>query len=263
MQRSKRLRRLRVTAASVLILIICISVLLFILTPSVDNLEGYRPKAEFVYNSPLGSEVTLNATNSSYIPLNDLPDFLVKGIVAVEDRRFYYHPGIDPIAIARAGVQAVRNPERIQGASTITQQLARSAYLSQERTLSRKMEEMILALKIEYAYPKEKILEFYFNDVFFGDQIYMDASYDLTVYGVQDASRFYFRKNASDLSISEAAFLTAILKGPNYYLTRPEELEKRRQVVLEIWSREHIISEEEYLIALREPTQIVQSKAAS
>lgn len=168
--------------------------------------------------------------NHSFVPLPDIPPHVIKAFLAAEDQNYYTHGGYDPFAIVRASFNAL--PDRasgrqISGASTITQQLAKNVLLSDEGpTLRRKIRELILAHRLEQSLSKERILELYLNVIYFGG----DA------WGLEAASRFYFQKQPTSLSISEAAYLAALPKAPNFYrIDEPNNTERalaRRNWVL-------------------------------
>lgn len=141
------------------------------------------------------------------VPMNKIPKNLQNAFVAAEDARFYQHIGIDPRGIMRAAWSNITDRGVSEGGSTITQQLAKNALLSQERTLKRKIQEAILALQIERQYTKNEILELYLNQIYFGQG----------AYGVQSAAIVYFGKNVENLSLEECAMLAGIPKSPNYY----------------------------------------------
>ena len=141
------------------------------------------------------------------VKLNKIPQNLKDAFIAVEDARFYQHSGIDPRGILRAVWSNITNRGVSEGGSTITQQLAKNAYLSQEQTLKRKIQEAFLALQLEKQYTKQEILELYLNQIYFGQG----------AYGVQSAAQLYFGKNVEDLNLSECAMLAGIPKSPNYY----------------------------------------------
>jgi len=138
------------------------------------------------------------------VTYNDLPPVLVNAVVSAEDRGFFKHGGVDPFGIARAFVANLRNEGVQQGGSTITQQYVKNAYLSQERTVTRKLKEAALAVKIERELPKQEILLRYLNTIYFGRG----------AYGVQAASKTYFGKNVQDLKLSEAAYLAGLIRSP-------------------------------------------------
>ena len=157
--------------------------------------------------------------------MSKVPSNLQNAFVAVEDARFYQHMGVDPRGILRAAWSNVTGGGVAEGGSTITQQLAKNALLSQERTMKRKIQEAFLALQIERQYTKHEILEMYVNHIYFGQG----------AYGVQTAAKVYFNKNAEDLSLAECAMLAGIPKSPNYYspLNNLKAAKERQRTVLE------------------------------
>lgn len=158
------------------------------------------------------------------IKISNMPKDLQNAFVAVEDARFYKHCGVDPLGIMRAVFVNITAGSVSEGGSTITQQLAKNAYLSQERTLKRKIQEMFLALQIERQYSKQEILEMYLNQIYFGQG----------AYGIQAAAKTYFNKNAEDLTLPECAMLAGIPKSPNYYspFNNLKAAKARQEVVL-------------------------------
>lgn len=159
------------------------------------------------------------------VSLNKIPKNLQNAFIAVEDARFYQHSGIDPRGILRAVWSNLTNKGVAEGGSTITQQLAKNAYLSQERTLKRKIQEAFLALQLERKYSKNEIFELYLNQIYFGQG----------AYGVQAAAQIYFGKNIEDLDLGECAMLAGIPKSPNYYspLNNLKAANERKAVVLD------------------------------
>jgi 1A family penicillin-binding protein len=159
------------------------------------------------------------------VPLSEISPKLVQAIVAIEDQRFFDHRGFDLKRIGSAALANIRHRRRAQGASTITQQLARQSFLTPDKTLHRKFQELILAARIERVYSKDQILEMYLNKVYFGDGLY----------GVEAASRGYFGKHASDLSVGEAATLAGLVKSPSSYAptVSMNRATARRNVVLQ------------------------------
>ena len=145
--------------------------------------------------------------DSYYIEYKDIPEIVVKTFVAVEDQKFYKHQGVDYLAILRAVIAMVRNGEVTQGGSTITQQLARTVFLSMEKTWERKMEEIFIARNLEDKYTKSQIMEFYLNNIYFGNGSY----------GIQAAANGYFSKNIDQLDLSQVVFLCAIPNNPSLY----------------------------------------------
>lgn len=145
--------------------------------------------------------------DSYYIEYKDIPEIVEKTFVAVEDQKFYKHNGVDYLAIIRAVIAMVRNGEVTQGGSTITQQLARTVYLSMDRTWERKMEEIFIARNLEERYTKSQIMEFYLNNIYFGNGYY----------GIQAAAQGYFSKDIDRLDLSQVVFLCAIPNNPSLY----------------------------------------------
>jgi penicillin-binding protein 1A len=158
------------------------------------------------------------------IDLKKVPSYLPAAVVAVEDRRFYHHHGVDPRGLLRALYEDVRAGHFVQGGSTITQQVAKNLFLTPERTVSRKIREALLALKLERTYTKDQILSLYMNRVYFGSGIY----------GFEAASERYFGRPAKDLTVFQAAVLAGQLKAPSHYnpAREPERAKQRAEVVL-------------------------------
>ena len=159
-----------------------------------------------------------------YLEYEDIPAYAVAAMISIEDKKFYRHNGIDIKAIMRAAKAMVENGEVTQGGSTITQQLAKLIFLTQERTWERKIEEMFIATGLEKVYSKDKIMEFYLNNVYFGNGYY----------GIQAAGKGYFNQDAKDLSLSQIAFLCAIPNNPRLYdpVTNMDNTIKRRDRIL-------------------------------
>ncbi|HEY7998530.1 MAG TPA: transglycosylase domain-containing protein, partial [Pseudolabrys sp.] len=144
-------------------------------------------------------------TGGAAVRLSELPPYLPKAFVAIEDRRFYSHFGIDPLGIVRALTRNVTGRGGVQGGSTLTQQLAKNLFLTQERTISRKIQEAILALWLEHKYSKDQILELYLNRVYFGSG----------AYGVEAAAERYYGHGARAVTLAEAAVLAGLMKAPS------------------------------------------------
>ncbi len=180
---------------------------------------------------------------------SELPDLLVSTLLAVEDRDFYSHAGIAPKSIVRALFANLRAKAAVQGASTLTQQLARNFFLSSDKTLARKLDEAIIAVLLELHYDKETILTAYANEIFLGQ----DG--DRAIHGMGRASRFYFRRDPADLSVEQIAQLVGMIKGPSTYDPRrnPQKCLERRAVVLDIMRDRRIIDAERYRQAIAEP----------
>src|SRR5271166_400795 len=193
-------------------------------------------------------------TGGPAVRLIDLPPYLPKAFVAIEDRRFYSHFGIDPVGISRAVLRDVTGRGAIEGGSTLTQQLAKNLFLTQERSLSRKIQEAILALWLERKYSKDQILELYLNRVYFGSG----------AYGVEAAAQKYFGKSARFVSLSEAAMLAGLMKSPSKLApTRnPEGASERAAQVIAAMAQQGQITEAMAKMALANPAQVKHDKSA-
>jgi 1A family penicillin-binding protein len=173
------------------------------------------------------------------ITLSDVPDHFIKAILAAEDDNFYNHQGVDLRGVVRAILVDLRLKKPAQGASTITQQLIRSTFLSSEKSAKRKIRELVLTLELERRYSKDQILEWYLNQVPFGPNIY----------GVGEASRIFFGKSIKDITLSEAAVIASMIKAPSYYYPYGEHqdaLLKRKDFILGRMFEEKYISEETF-----------------
>ena len=193
-------------------------------------------------------------TGGPAVRLIDLPPYLPKAFVAIEDRRFYEHIGIDPVGVSRALLRDATGASGIEGGSTLTQQLAKNLFLTRERTLSRKIQEAILALWLERRYSKDQILELYLNRVYFGSG----------AYGVEAAAQKYFGKSAQFVTLSEAALLAGLMKSPtklapNRNLAGANE--RAAQVIAAMAEQGHI-TEAMAKLALANPAQVRHDKSA-
>jgi penicillin-binding protein 1A len=189
------------------------------------------------------------------VPLAELPRYLPQAFIAIEDRRFYHHYGIDPVGVARALYANILHRSVAQGGSTITQQLAKNLFLTQERTFERKIQELVLALWLERKYSKKQILEVYLNRMYFG----------AGAYGVEAAARRYFGKSARNVTLAEAATLAGLVKSPSRLApTRnPDGAERRAQIVLSAMASTGFISPAAGTAALAHPVRIVAQTASS
>ncbi len=174
--------------------------------------------------------------------LDEMSPYIPMAVIAVEDRRYKYHFGFDPIGFTRAMIRNVMAQRLVEGGSTITQQLAKNLFLKPSRTLERKVQELIIALWLENKYDKDEILELYLNRVYFGSG----------AYGVDAASRRYFSKSARDVNLAEAALLAGLLKAPSKLspAKNPQLAEARAQVVLGTMRRADFITDREAAKAL-------------
>ncbi|MCE5199113.1 MAG: PBP1A family penicillin-binding protein [Armatimonadota bacterium] len=219
--------------------------------PSVGNFEA--PEATIIYSSDgviLGRIFQEDRTN---VPLRDIPKNLRDATVAIEDSRFYHHSGVDMRGIARAIWKNVTGQRMAQGGSTITQQLARNVYLTRRKSLSRKVQEAVLAILMERNFKKDKILELYLNQVYYGSG----------AFGVQAASRVYFGKDVDQLDLSECALIAGLPQKPSGYSPHEDEEAAldRRDVVLNRMAELEIISQEDCNKAKAESIRIVPRAA--
>lgn len=193
--------------------------------PALDQLGTYQPSlVTEVYSADQERIGQFFIERRTLTPIAGIPERLRRAVIAVEDVRFFEHPGLDYIGMLRAAWTNVRRGGKVEGASTITQQLARSLFLSSERTFDRKVRELILAYKMELILSKEQILELYLNQIYFGQG----------AYGVATAAQTYFGKDLSALTIGESAFLAGLPKSPNHYspFKAYDRAKKRQEHVL-------------------------------
>ncbi|HHX10995.1 MAG TPA: PBP1A family penicillin-binding protein [Firmicutes bacterium] len=197
--------------------------------------EPSIPEATRIYDIDGNLVASLFVENRIVVPYDEIPEALKKAVVAVEDKRFFSHKGIDISSIARALWRNFKAREVVEGGSTITQQLAKNLFLTHERTLKRKVLEAIYTVKLEMRYTKEEILEMYVNIIYLGHG----------TYGCETASRLYFGKPVKQLTLAESAMLAGIIKGPEIYSPYHdmELAERRRAIVLNLMVEQGIIDE--------------------
>jgi penicillin-binding protein 1A len=223
--------------------------------PPVQSLEVPKrpPKVEIV-----GLDGKILATRGEMagtdVPIGELPAHLPKAFIAIEDRRFHRHYGIDPIGLARATIANIVHRGVAQGGSTITQQLAKNLFLTQERTLWRKMQELVLALWLERKLSKSEILELYLNRVYFG----------AGAYGVEAAAQRYFGKSARQVTIAEAAMLAGLVKSPSRLAPsrNPNGAERRAAAVLTAMAGLGFVSESLVSSAIAQPARALKPAGA-
>ncbi|MES9826775.1 MAG: penicillin-binding protein 1B [Candidatus Thiodiazotropha sp.] len=186
----------------------------------------------------IGSLSSTQGEDRILLTREELPDLLVAGLIAVEDRSFYQHIGIDPMAIGRALWANLAAKRVVQGGSTLTQQLAKNYFLSLERTLWRKINEIAMALILDLRYSKDEILEAYANEIYLGQQG------GKAIHGFALASRFYFNRPLHELDLPRLALLVTLIRGPSAYDPRrhPEQAKKRRSLVLQLMADQGVIS---------------------
>ncbi len=193
--------------------------------PQIRSLEEYTPSAVTrVYSADNKLVAELYAERRDPVSLDDMPDDLKNALITTEDRKFYSHGGVDIKGIARAIVKDIRAGEFVEGASTITQQLTKTLFLTNKKTITRKIKEALLAFQLERRYTKDEILSFYLNQVYFGSG----------AYGVESAARLFFGKPVRDLNLPECALIAGMPKAPSRYspLVNLELATRRRNIVL-------------------------------
>ena len=223
--------------------------------PSIQSLEvPKRPPTIEIAGMDGSIIATRGEMPGANVSLKELPPYLPKAFIAIEDRRFYSHFGIDPTGIARAAVANVLHRGVSQGGSTLTQQLAKNLFLTQERTFKRKLQEVELALWLERKYSKAEILELYLNRVYFGSG----------AYGVEAAAQKYFGKSARNVSLPEAAMLAGLVKSPSRLAPNrnPEGAERRAQTVLTAMADSKFISDAQAQAAIVKPSYAVKPVGA-
>ena len=214
--------------------------------PPIQSLEiPKRPPTIKIVDQQGHLLATRGNMGGSAVPLKSLPKHVPQAFIAIEDRRFYSHYGIDPIGIARAFAANVLRRGVAQGGSTLTQQLAKNLFLTQERTLTRKVQEVALALWLEHKFSKAQILDMYLNRVYFG----------AGAYGIEAAASRYFNKPAQKLTVAEAAMLAGLVRSPSRLAPsrNPHGAEKRAQLVLAAMVDMKFISDDAAKLALIEP----------
>ncbi|WP_010278442.1 transglycosylase domain-containing protein [Paenibacillus senegalensis] len=215
----------------------------------ISLLEQPNPTPTYIYDA--GGEPVSRFSPSSIDPvsISELPPYIAQAIIAVEDRRFRDHRGVDLIAITRALWRDLKAGQIVEGGSTITQQLAKNLFLSSDQTLTRKLKEAGYAIKIDMHYSKDEIMELYLNHIYFGEG----------VWGIQNAARLYFDKEARELTLEEAALLAGLPKAPTHYSPWRDEEKAvtRRNVVLSLMKNQGYIDEAEYEAAVATPSGAV------
>ena len=223
--------------------------------PPIDQLAVPRRPPNIAILSDDGSLIANRGdTGGPAVRLIDLPPYLPKAFVAIEDKRFYDHHGVDPIGTARALLRDVTGGGSIEGGSTLTQQLAKNLFLTRERTISRKIQEAILAFWLERRYSKDQILELYLNRVYFGSG----------AYGVEAAAQKYFGKSARFVTLSEAALLAGLMKSPSRLAPdrNPTGANERAAQVITAMAEQGHITEAMAKLALANPAEVRRDKGA-
>jgi penicillin-binding protein 1A len=217
--------------------------------PTLDKLDIFQPgEPSILYSARDEAFAYLTPEYRIFVPLDRIPKTVRDAFLAAEDAEFYTHGAISLKGMARAAIRNLTSAKLREGGSTITQQLAKTLFLTNERTVTRKLKEIQLAREIEQRYSKDKILEMYLNAIYLGGG----------AYGVEAASRVYFGRSVNQLSLAEAAVLGGLPKAPTIYspLQNPAKAKARRDYVLSRMEKEHFINHSQALAALREPIKL-------
>ncbi len=224
-------------------------VLVYPRLPSLDVLTDYQPKIPLrVYSSDGHLIGEFGEERRNFAHINDVPTVMKQAILAAEDERFYQHPGIDTLGVLRAAYSNFVGGGKRQGASTITMQVARNFFLSSEKTLTRKLYEMLLAFKIENNLSKDQIFEIYINQIFLGQR----------AYGFSAAAQIYYGKTLKDVSVAEAAMLAGLPKAPSAYnpVANPKRAQLRQRYVLRRMHELSFINDAQWKSAQAEPLHV-------
>ena len=225
-------------------------------TADVSGLRAGMIQETVIYDEEGQEAGALNISKAEYVPLKDISTYMKDAVLSTEDKRFYDHKGFDPIGILRAfaGV-IIHRGNIVGGGSTLTQQLAKNAFLTLDQTLMRKAKELFLSFEIEKHYTKDQIFEMYLNNAYFGNG----------AYGIENAARRYFGKSAADLALSESAILAGSLKAPSYYnpIDNYDATINRRATVLNLMVKNGKISEQDANIASESEISLVDNYVAN
>jgi len=234
-------------AVMVLVVVGAVTVYSYLATDPLKAGLSQNP-ATLTILSEGGEVITEKGLRRTHVPYESMPRHLIDAVLATEDRRFYWHFGFDPIGIFRAAIANYRADRIVQGGSTITQQVAKVLFLEPKRTYWRKIEEMLLALWLEYRLEKRQILELYLNRIYFG----------AGNYGVEAAAQHYFGKTVSELGLYESAILAGLIRAPSYFApTRNlRRARQRGKTVLGLMLETEAITQEQYDEALRAPPNL-------
>lgn len=224
---------------------------------SIEDPNGARVRYVTLEPELIGSLAVDVEEDRIAVPLSAVPSHLVDAVLAIEDRRFYEHRGLDLRRIGAAALANLRAGRVVQGGSTITQQLAKNLYLGSSRTVLRKVREAAIAIALESRYSKPEILEAYLNEVYWGQ----DGG--LAVHGVGRAAEYYFGKDVTSLDLAESALLAALIRGPSLYspFRHSAAAKARRDLVLERMFKQGVIAEDEYRDAVEQPLQVRRAPA--
>ena len=199
--------------------------------------NGYNMYKEAIEEIPLDQKVEEIKSKENYVSLSELPQIYLNAVISVEDHRFYKHNGIDIIAIGRALINDIKTMSFVEGGSTITQQIAKNEYFTQEKKITRKIAEVFMAFEIEKNYNKDEILEIYINTLYFGDGYY----------NIKDAAKGYFEKDLDELTDGEWIMLAGIPNAPSVYApnVNPDLAKQRQKQVIEKMIKYEYLTENE------------------
>jgi penicillin-binding protein 1A len=222
--------------------------------PDTDTLYQVDRQPSITYLDRNGALIATRGTQQAPpADLDALPDYVPAAFIAIEDRRFYHHPGFDPVGMARAMAANMRAGRVVQGGSTLTQQLAKNLFLTPDQNMRRKVQELMLAVWLEMKFSKKEILALYLNRVYFG----------AGAYGIEAASQRYFDKSAKNLTVGEAALLAGLLKAPSRYspVSESERAATRATVVLNEMEEAGVITPAQRAAAVLEPVRVSRTLA--
>ena len=237
-------KKIKIIILLQIIIILLGNTIFYIYCYLTPKLEINKSQSYYLYDN----ESKLVFGDNDWIPLKQISNNLINATIYTEDKYFYKHIGFDYLRIGKAAITNIINKNKSEGASTITQQYARNLFLNFDKTWKRKIDEAILAGELEVHYSKDEILEGYLNTINYGG-----------VYGIESASKYYFNKSASNLTLAEASLLAGIPKSPNNYspIKNYTKAKERQKIVLTMMKKNKIITEEEYNKALNEEIKII------
>ena len=220
----------------------------------IEDLVAVKTIDEFRLAPKLIAMLESDNEDRLAIPLQNYPRLLIDALILTEDRRFYDHHGINPVGIIRALITNIRAGQTVQGGSTLTQQLVKNLFLSSERTITRKANEALMSLVLDWRYDKNRILETYLNE------IYLGQNGDTQIHGFELASQFYFGRSIREISLDQIALLVGMVKGPSLYnpWRNPQNALERRNVVLKLMLEHKMIGDELYQLLSQRPLGVQQ-----
>ena len=220
----------------------------------IEDLVALKAIDEFRLAPKLIAMLESDNEDRLAIPLQNYPRLLIDSLILTEDRRFYDHHGINPVGIIRALITNIRAGQTVQGGSTLTQQLVKNLFLSSERTITRKANEALMSLVLDWRYDKNRILETYLNE------IYLGQNGDTQIHGFELASQFYFGRSIREISLDQIALLVGMVKGPSLYnpWRNPQNALERRNVVLKLMLEHKMIGDELYQLLSQRPLGVQQ-----